>query len=85
MAKTVKNIRLDNTIIRKVSVIAEDEHEGNFTAAMESLINQALLMRGLDMQTRWNMYDRVKQSEYDRTEKETGNPNVRHLIDALHI
>lgn len=85
MAKTVKNIRLENSLIRKVSLVADEFNDGNFTAAIESLINQALLMRELDLQTRWNMYDSVKQSEYDRTEKETGNPNVRHLIDALHI
>lgn len=85
MAKTVKNIRLENSLIEKVSLIAESEYEGNFTAAMESLINQAALIRDLNIQTRWAMYDCVKQSEYDRTEKETGNPNVRQLIDALHI
>ena len=85
MAKTVKNIRLENGLIERVATIAESEYQGNFTAAMESLINQAALIRGLSMQTRWTMYDCVKQSEYDRTEKETGNPNVRQLIDALHI
>lgn len=85
MAKTIKNIRLENSLIERIHEIAKDDHDGNFTAAIESLINQSILMRGLMVQTRWNMYDSVKQSEYDRTEKETGNPNVRQLIDALHI
>lgn len=85
MAKTIKNIRLDNTLIEKISEVANTDHDGNFTAAIESLIGQSILMRGLDIKTRWSMYDSVKQYEYDRTEKETGNPNVRQLIDALHI
>lgn len=85
MAKTVKNIRLDNELISKITAIAERDHHGNFTAAIESLANQAILIRGLDTLTRWSMYDSVKQSEYERTEAETGTPNVRQLIDALHI
>ena len=85
MAKLIKQVRLEKHLINAVSAVSDAEHGGNFTSAIESLLNQALLMRQLDIKTRWNMYDHVKQAEYARTENETGQPNVRQLIDALHI
>ena len=78
-------MRLENSVIDQVQSIANEDHDGNFTAAMESIINQALAMRGVNVVLRWQMYDSVKQHEYERTEKESGQPNVRQLIDALHI
>lgn len=85
MAKAIKQVRLDQQMIIAVSEIADSEHNGNFTAALESLLNQSLLMRGLDIGIRHDMYNKVKQSVYKQTEKDTGVANVRQLIDALHI
>lgn len=85
MAKLIKQVRLDKSLINQVESISNEFHDGNFTAAIESLLMQSLIMRSLDIKTRWMMYDHVKQSEYERTDKETGIPNVRQLIDALHI
>lgn len=85
MAKIIKQVRLESLLINQVEAVANEFHDGNFTAAVESLLSQSLIMRDLDIKTRWRMYDHVKQSEYERTEKETGIPNVRQLIDALHI
>jgi hypothetical protein len=85
MAKVLKQLRLEGDLIEQVQAIAEEHYGGNFTATIESLVAQSIKVRDLPVSTRWNMYDSVKQSEYARTEKETGNPNVRQLIDALHI
>lgn len=85
MAKLIKQVRLDKDVINAVAAVAEADHSGNFTAAVESLLNQSLLMRCIDVQTRLKMYDHVKQSEYARTKADCGAANVRQLIDALHI
>jgi len=85
MAKLIKQVRLDKNMINAVSAIADSDHSGNFTAAIESLLNQSLLMRQIEIETRLRMYDHVKKSEYERTQKINGVANVRQLIDALHI
>jgi len=85
MAKLIKQVRLDSHMIGAITEIADLNHDGNFTAALESLVNQSLVMRGIDINVRYEMYDKVKQAVYKQTEKDTGVANVRQLIDALHI
>ena len=86
MAKTVKNIRLENSLIDQVSALADLEYEGNFTAAMEDLISQSLVARSIEERTKWMMYSAAKQSVSDEelTEKEY-HQFITKITDALHI
>lgn len=77
MAKTIKQMRLEDSVIDRVQGIANDHHDGNFTAAMESIINQALAMRDIDLSVRKQMYSTGNSWQKD--------PDVRQLVDALHI
>jgi len=86
MAKTVKNIRLENSLIDQVSALADLEYEGNFTAAMEGLISQSLAARTIEERTKWLMYSAAKQSISgdDLTEKEY-HQFITKITEALHI
>lgn len=79
MPKLTKTYRIEESCLNKTKAVADSEFDGNFTAALESLINQACLLRELDIQQRHVMYDSVKSECYP----DPGN--VRNLIDALHI
>lgn len=86
MAKTVKNIRLENGLIEAVSELAQAEYEGNFTAAIEDLINQSLVTRSIDDRAKWMMYSAAKQSiaeEY--LEEKEYHKFITMITDALHI
>lgn len=86
MAKTIKNIRLENSLIESVSELAAAEYEGNFTAAIEDLINQALITRSIDDRAKWMMYGAAKQSIVgeDLDEREY-HKFITKITDALHI
>lgn len=79
MPKVTKTYRIEESCLDEVQKVADSEFDGNFTAALESLINQACLLRGMDIKQRHVMFDSVKSECYP----EPGN--VRNLIDALHI
>lgn len=81
MAKKLKNLRIEENKIKAIQKIADIEHEGNFTAAVESLLNQSLSMRGICERDRWEMYSSVS-SLY----KTSGTlEQLRPLLDGLHI
>ena len=81
MAKKLKNLRIEEDKIKAIQKIADVEHEGNFTAAVERLLNQSLSMRGICERDRWEMYSSVS-SLY----KTSGTlDQLRPLLDGLHI
>lgn len=86
MAKSIKNIRLENQLIEKIQGMADCEYQGNFTAAMECLINQAISARSVDERVKWIMYSAAKQSiaDEDLSEKDY-HKFITKLTDALHI
>jgi hypothetical protein len=61
MAKIVKPIRFEQELIDKIQSIADVEHSGNYTAALESLAVQAIALRDIDERARWMMYSGSKR------------------------
>lgn len=82
MAKILKPTRFEESLISEIQKIADLEHSGNYTAALESLAKQALSMRCIDEDTRWKIYSASKKAcgsgfFEDRL--------TRKLVDGLHI
>jgi DNA polymerase III delta prime subunit len=61
MAKILKQTRLESDLIDEITKIAETGYDGNFTAAVESLLEQSISMRSLPEQVRWQMYSGAKR------------------------
>ena len=82
MAKILKPTRFEENLISEIQKIADSDHSGNYTAALESLAKQALAMRCISEDTRWQIYSASKNacgSDFfeDRL--------IRKLVDGLHI
>lgn len=77
MAKQSRTFRLEESCIEAIQHIADKEFNGNSTAAIESLCNQASLMRSVD--------DRVRHMMYDTAKREIDYTQARTIVDALHI
>lgn len=65
MSKQIVHMRLDSEIRSAVKDFSETEFDGNFTAAMEKLLDQSLRMRLLDDRIRWEMYGAAKRAISD--------------------
>lgn len=78
MPKVTKNYRLESSTVEIIKSVADSEFDGNATAAIEAMVNQASKMKAIDMRHRHMMYDRVK-SEY------MNGTDIRKLIDGLDI
>lgn len=77
MAKQSKTYRLDDSCLDSIQLIADQEFEGNATAAIESLCSQAALMRSID--------DRIRHMMYHTAKNEIDHTQARSIVDALHI
>lgn len=60
MTKKIVHMRISEDLHKAVSDMAESDHGGVFTAAVESLLAQALMIRAVDEQLRWVMYGAAK-------------------------
>lgn len=81
MAKILKPTRFEEELINKIQAVADEDHSGNYTAALESLAKQALSMRSVDEDVRWKLYSGGKRhcgGGYD-------DKLTRQIIDGLHI
>lgn len=81
MAKILKPTRFEESLIKEIQAIADSEHSGNYTAALESLARQSLSMRSINENIRWGLYSGGKKhcgGAYD-------DKLTRKIIDGLHI
>lgn len=86
MSKKIVNVRLDEEIKSAVKSLADDEYEGNFTAAVECLLAQSLKMRLIDVNTRWAMYSAAKNHNSKvNMDDQQYNSFIRKLTDGLFI
>jgi hypothetical protein len=60
MAKVVKTVRIEETLLEKLGSIADLEFGGNATAALEAFIEQASALRSFSEQERWAIYSVAK-------------------------
>jgi hypothetical protein len=86
MSKQIVHMRIDEEIKSAVKRLADNEYEGNFTAAVECLLAQSLRMRMIDLTTRWEMYGAAKnaKSKVVMDDKQY-NEFIRKLTDGLFI
>lgn len=61
MSKILKQARLDSELVEEIQKVADSEHSGNFTAALESMVKQSVAIRSIDEQKRWMMYSGAKR------------------------
>ena len=86
MAKIVKPIRFTQEMIEKIQAIADSEHSGNYTAALESLVSQSISIREIDEQTRWMMYSGSKNlGAFNELEERESVALTGKMVDGLHI
>lgn len=84
MSKEIVHVRIDSGIRSAVKSIADSSYNGVFTTALESLLGQAIAMRGIDERMRWTMYSAAKNLDHQPTHKEHVEL-VRSLTDGLHL
>lgn len=86
MSKKIVHMRLDEEIKSAVKALADDEYDGNFTAAIECLLAQSLRMRLIDVNTRWAMYSAAKNHNSKVImDDQQYNGFIRKLTDGLFI
>ncbi|MGL5669068.1 MAG: hypothetical protein ACRDD9_23445 [Shewanella sp.] len=78
--KIAKTYRLEESAIEMIEKVAADEFSGNYTAALESMINQAYRMRQVDIREREVMY-----SSWGRVNKSHDHNEAKNVIDGLNI
>ncbi len=86
MAKVLKQTRLDSDLVEEITRIADEYHDSNFTAAVESLLMQAISIRNLPEQLRWQMVSGVKRAGgLDRLSEQDYISAVNKITDGLYI
>lgn len=78
--KVAKTYKIEESVVEMIKESADKSHEGNLTAALESLIKQAYCMRSIEIDARWAMYSEAKSFNGGFDDKET-----RTYIDGLFI
>ena len=89
MAKVVKTVRIEESLIDAVNKIADQEFNGNATAALEACIGQAVALRKIPENVRWGIYSNSNQQMLDDLDVERGTKDeyeaIRSLTTALWI
>jgi hypothetical protein len=66
MAKVVKTVRIEETLLEKLGAVADLEFGGNATAALEAFIEQASALRSFTEKERWAIYSVAKSVVVNR-------------------
>lgn len=86
MPKILKQTRLDSELIEEITKIAETSHDGNFTAAVESLLSQSIAIRTLPERLRWQMYSGAKSiGALSNLDEKSYLSTISNITDGLHI
>ena len=89
MAKVVKTVRIEESLIDAVNKIADKEFNGNATAALEACMEQAIALRKIPENVRWGIYSNSNQQMLDDLDVERGTKEefeaIRSLTKALWI
>ena len=89
MAKVVKTVRIEESLVEKLAKIADAEFEGNATAALEAFIEQGVALREFSEQERWFIYSKSNSVVHHFSKTERGSfeeaNRIRSLTSALWI
>lgn len=83
MAKIVKTVRIEESLIEKLVNIADSEFGGNMTAALESCVSQAANLRVMPIDVRWGIYSKAKEQVISDMAIERGTQDECKVILAL--
>lgn len=83
MAKVVKTVRIEESLVEKLSEIADKEFGGNATAALESFVSQALASRVMPSGVRWGIYSKVKDQVIDEMDIQRGTKQEFDVISSI--
>ena len=81
MAKIQKAIRIDQDANDRLQEIADQEFDGNWTAALEAAMRQAVATRAFCENTRWDMYSAVKRDSPELADAR----QIKNLCDMLQV
>lgn len=86
MSKQIVHMRIEKELRESVKDLADSEFDGNFTAAVESLLGQSLRLRTVETNTRWAMYSAAKNANaHIPMSDQQYNEFIRTLTDGLFI
>ena len=86
MSKQIVHMRIEKELRESVKDLADSEFDGNFTAAVESLLGQSLRLRAIEINTRWAMYSAAKNANaHLPMSDQQYNEFIRTLTDGLFI
>jgi len=86
MSKQIVHMRIGKELRESVKDLADSEFDGNFTAAVESLLGQSLRLRSVEINTRWAMYSAAKNANaHLPMSDQQYNEFIRTLTDGLFI
>lgn len=83
MAKVVKTVRIEESLVEKLGDIAEQEFGGNATAALEAIIGQAADLRVIPEVVRWNIYAKVNDQILSEMGIQRGTQEEYKLIRSI--
>ena len=81
MAKIQKAIRIDQDANDRLQEIADQEFDGNWTAALEAAMRQAVSTRAFHEDDRWKMYSAISNNRNCKIE----DRQVKALCDILQV
>lgn len=83
MAKVVKTVRIEESLVEKLGDIAEQEFGGNATAALEAIIGQAADLRVIPEVVRWSVYSKVNEQILSEMGVQRGTQEEYKLIRSI--
>ena len=83
MAKVVKTVRIEESLIEKLNEVADVEFGGNATAALEAFISQAIAVRTIPECVRWGIYSKSKEQMLSDMDIERGSRAEHVAINNL--
>lgn len=83
MAKVVKTVRIEESLVEKLSEIAAAEFGNNATAALEAFIEQAIAVRNIPEGVRWGIYSKSSEQMLRDMDIERGTRGEHAAINNL--
>lgn len=82
MAKALKQVRVEESMIEEIQKIADEDFDGNFTAALLDCASAGVNMRKVPEHVREEMKSGMRRTECGQN---FYNENPRIVVDALQI
>lgn len=78
MSKKIKQVRMEDRLIKAIEIESVKNHGGNFTSAVIEMLEQAIMIRDIPIDIRYKMYSQGKSLTDDHRDH-------KKIIDGLYI